>query len=207
MLVTASPPAISQLRGKVKTRLLLARHGETEWNRLGRWQGQEDIPLNSRGREQALALAARLRHENLAAVYSSTLRRSIETAQEIASDHRINVCRDERVREINLGAWQGMLYKEIAARYPELLRAWEEDPTQVRPPAGESIAELQARVLAALREIALAYPGETVCLIGHQLCNSVIRAHYRGISLREALRIEPAHAVCESIDLPHPLWG
>jgi broad specificity phosphatase PhoE len=207
MLVTPALSAGTTMRGKVKTRLLLARHGETDWNTQGRWQGQEDVPLNSKGKEQALKLAARLKGESLAAVYSSALRRAIETAQEVALHHRINVCRDARLNEINLGSWEGLPYKEIAARYPDLLAAWNSDPQSVRPPGGESIAELEQRVLDATQEIALAFPGETVCLIGHKMTNGVIRHHYLGLELNEALRGEPEHAVCEVVEIPHPLWG
>jgi len=207
MLVTTGPPIGLRARSKVTTRLLLARHGETDWNRLGRWQGQADIPLNSTGREQAIALAARLRKESLAAIYSSTLRRAVETAQEVAALHRMNVCRDARFNELKLGAWEGLTRREIAARDPELLAAWEADRLSTRPPGGEGVEELEQRVLAALREIALAYPGETVCLIGHHMSNGIIRYRYLGLPLAEALGGTPPHAEFEVVEIPHPQWG
>jgi broad specificity phosphatase PhoE len=189
----------------VVTRLFLARHGETDWNRQGRWQGQENVPLNAAGREQAMALSASLKKEPLAAVYSSTLRRAIETAQVVAAQHKLNVCRDERLNEINLGDWEGLTRKEIKTRYPELLEQWEADPYGVKPPNGESIAEVERRVIAVLQEIALAYPGETVCLIGHKVTNGIIRSRYLGLPLNDALQSVPAHAVWEVIELPYPL--
>ncbi len=194
-------------RDRVSTRLLLARHGETDWNQQGRWQGMQNLPLNRAGQEQALALSARLKTERPAAVYSSVLQRAVATAQTIAKEHKLNVCRDERFNEINLGAWEGMTRKEIAAAYPQILQIWEADPRSVKPPNGESIAGIEQRVLAALQEIARAYPGETVCLIGHKITNGVIRSHYLGLSLVEALGGVLPQGTYEVIAIPHPLWG
>jgi broad specificity phosphatase PhoE len=207
MLANAYAPSLRGTGTRVTTRLLLARHGETDWNREGRWQGQKNVPLSNRGREQALTLANRLKSEQLAAVYSSALQRAIATAQEIAIRHKLNVCRDERLNEIDLGEWEGLPHKDIVAKYPQLLQAWERDPFSVQPPNGEGIAQLERRVLAAVREIALAYPGETVCLIGHKMTNGIIRCHYLGLPLNEALRTVPDHAVYEAIEIPHPQWG
>jgi phosphoserine phosphatase len=186
---------------------LLTRHGETEWNRLGRWQGQQNLPLSSKGREQALALAASLKREPLSAVYSSVLQRSVETARAVAVLHNLNVCRDPRLNEINHGLWEGLTRREISAKYPQLLQAWEADPHSVKPPDGEDLADVEERVLAAIREITLAYPGETVCVVGHKMVNGIIRCHYLNLPLNDALRSVPEHAVYEVIEIPHPLWG
>lgn len=186
---------------KVSTKLLLARHGETDWNRLGRWQGWTDVPLNARGREQAAALSKALKGEALAAVYSSSLCRAVETAQIVAAQYRMNVCRDARLNEINLGAWDGLTTKEISL-HGDLYRAWMTTPQQVRLPGGETVAELERRVLAVIREIATAYPGETVCVIGHGVVNAAIRSHYLGMSIVDALRTEAPHAVYEVLTIP-----
>lgn len=207
MLAATRQTFARDTRDRVSTRLLLARHGETDWNQRGRWQGQRDLPLNGAGRDQALALSAGLRTERLAAVYSSGLQRAVETAQTIAKEHKLNVSRDERFNEISLGAWEGLTRKEIAAAYPQILQAWDADPRSVRPPNGESIAAIEQRVLAALQEIARAYPGETVCLIGHKITNGVIRSHYLGVSLVEALGEVLPQGTYEVIAIPHPLWG
>lgn len=199
---TLDVPALN--KRPVTTRLLLARHGETDWNRLGRWQGQADIPLNSRGREQAIALRDSLRNEKLAAVYSSTLRRAVETAQTVAALFRVNVSRDERLNEIDLGAWEGMLAKDIMARYPDLWQAWRADPFSTQPPDGETIKQITQRVLQATEEIAQAYPGETVCLIGHKVTNAIVRSHYLDLPLTETLQGEPSHAIWAAIELPYP---
>jgi broad specificity phosphatase PhoE len=184
--------------------MLLARHGETDWNRQQRWQGQANVPLNGDGRAQAQALSATLKKEPLAAVYSSTLQRAVETAHLIAVQHRINVSRDARLNEINLGAWEGLSRKEILARYPDLLAAWEADPRSVTPPKGESFAQLEERVLAVMHEIAHAYPGETVCLIGHKMTLGAIRCRYLGLELKEALGSDTGHGRLETVEIPYP---
>jgi broad specificity phosphatase PhoE len=207
MLAHTSSPSARGGAHSVATRLLLARHGETEWNRLSRWQGCQNIPLTARGRDQAKALAAALKAEPLSAVYSSALQRSVLTAQEIAACHKLNVSRDERLNEMNLGAWEGLTHKEAAERFPQLITIWETDPRSVQPPGGESIAQFEQRVLAMIEEIVLAYPDETVCLIGHKMTNGVIRCRYLGLSLAEALSTVAEQGAYEILDLPHPQWG
>jgi broad specificity phosphatase PhoE len=204
MFLNSRPDLYAPVRPAVATRLLLARHGETDWNRQHRFQGQTDIALNSNGRSQAMALNASLKSEPLAAVYSSALRRAVETAQIIAAQHRLNVSRDERLNEIRMGDWEGMVYKDWANKYPSLKQALENDRRSVTAPNGESIDQLERRVLSMMKEIALAYPGETVCVIGHGMVNAVIRSHYLNIAFNDALRSMPAQGVWEDLDLPYP---
>lgn len=204
MFLNSRPDLYPPVRPAVSTRLLLARHGETDYNRQGRLQGTSDIPLNGKGRDQATRLAAGLKREQLAAVYTSTLQRAIETAQGIAVQHRLNVSRDERLNEIRLGQWEGLSTRDLAARYGQIWQAWSADPSSVTPPDGESLAQVQKRVLAVTREIALAFPGEIVCLVAHGMTNAVIRSHYLGIPLADALRTIPAQGEWEAIQLPYP---
>jgi signal transduction histidine kinase len=98
------------------TVLLLCRHGRTDWNDLGRYQGQTDVPLNKLGRQQAQALAQLLRSEPIGAVYSSDLSRAADTASEIARFHGLEVRRDARLREINQGRWEGLTVRQIRER-------------------------------------------------------------------------------------------
>ena len=204
MFLNSRPDLYTTARPAVTTRLLLARHGETDWNRQGRFQGQTDIPLNGTGRDQAMALAAHLKKEALAAIYSSSLRRSVETAQIIAAQHRLNVCRDERLNEIRMGAWEGMVFKDWANKFPSLKQAMDSDRRSVTAPNGESVDQLEKRVLTAMKEIALAYPGETVCVIGHGMVNAVIRSQYLNIPFTEALRTMPVQGTWDELELPYP---
>ena len=106
------------------TRILLARHGETDWNRIGRWQGHADPPLNEAGREQAAALAERLAGDGIAAIYSSDLRRASATARTVGKQLGLAVVEDPALREIDVGSWSGLTRAEVAERFPEGFARW-----------------------------------------------------------------------------------
>jgi broad specificity phosphatase PhoE len=185
----------------VVTRLLLARHGETHWNYEGRWQGQANLPLNASGWAQAAVLAFRSRREQITAVYSSELQRSVCTARAVAAVHNLPVYRDARFNEIDLGQWEGLLYAQIKERFPDALNAWEINASGTRPPGGETIEEVEQRVLAALGDLATVCPQGTVCLIGHKVTNAVIRSRCLALPLAVTLSGEPQHAIWEYVDL------
>jgi broad specificity phosphatase PhoE len=134
--------------------LYLARHGETEWNRIGRWQGATDIPLSEVGRAQARLLADRLRDRRIARVHASQLSRAFETAQIIADRLAAPApIADPRLRERGYGAFEGLTREECAERFPGV---WEQYLTDRRavPPGAEPQAEVIERITAALTEIA-----------------------------------------------------
>ena len=185
-------------------RLLLVRHGETAWNVEGRYQGSADVPLNAVGERQALALAAQLRSEPIAAVYTSTLRRAYTTAEPIAAAHGLAVVRDPRLNEINQGEWEGLRPAEIVLRWADLHARWEREPLAVRLPGGETLEEVQARVLAALADVALAWAGRAVCVVAHKVSLAVIKSQALGISLLDALRVMPPNASIEAVTLDTP---
>src|SRR5688572_10410020 len=106
------------------TRILVARHGETDWNRLGSWQGQADPPLNDDGRRQAAALAEKLAGDRIAAVYSSDLRRASETAEALGTRLGVEVVLDRGLREIDVGSWSGLTRDEVETRFPEGFARW-----------------------------------------------------------------------------------
>lgn len=184
--------------GTVKS-FILCRHGRTDWNDAGRYQGQTDVPLNAEGRRQAVFLAQTLRTESIDAVYSSDLSRAADTAQEIARFHGLEVRRDPRLREINQGRWEGLTLEQILARDAELHALWEAEPETVRLPDGESIDEVRGRVLAALQEIEEEYPAGLVCLVGHKVALTVMRCELTGEALTPALRLQPANAGFEQV--------
>ena len=104
------------------TTLLLARHGETDWNRARRWQGHADRPLTDRGRAQAAALGDRLANIALDAVYSSDLRRARETAEAVALPHGLDVIELPELREVDVGSWEGLTRAEAEAKFPDGFR-------------------------------------------------------------------------------------
>jgi alpha-ribazole phosphatase len=154
-------------------RLLLVRHGETEWNTDGRWQGQMDVPLNGVGREQAAAVAERLASEAIDAIYASDLSRAYDTALAVAVPHDIPVQADPRLREINLGDWQGLTYAEMASQYPDAVAHWNADRINRAAPGGESLRVVGERLSALLSDIQRDHGGAegngdpTVVLVTH----------------------------------------
>jgi broad specificity phosphatase PhoE len=182
--------------------LILCRHGRTEWNDQGRYQGQADVPLNTVGRQQARILAQTLRSEPIDAIYSSDLSRAAETAAEIARFHNLQVHRDQRLREINQGCWEGLTVAQIRARDAELHSLWESEPLAVRLPGGESVEEVRQRALAALREALEAHPLGLICVVTHKVVLTVIRCELNGDPLDQALRRLPANASFERVEVP-----
>jgi broad specificity phosphatase PhoE len=138
------------------TTILLARHGETDWNRQLRIQGHADQPLNELGREQARELARSLGDVPLSAVYSSDLSRAVETAEIVAREHELPVRIDAGLREIDVGSWEGLTRDEVLERFPDHQR-----------PDGETREVHRERVVAALTRIARAHPGEQVLVVTH----------------------------------------
>jgi 2,3-bisphosphoglycerate-dependent phosphoglycerate mutase len=157
------------------TEILLVRHGETDWNRDGRFQGWADPPLNERGREQARALARTLAGERIDAVYASDLRRARETAEILAEPHGAPVVVDADLREIDVGSWSGLTRAEIEERFPG---ADHHD--------GESREAHQARVVAAVERLARDHPGERILLVSHGGSLRALRRHSIG---------EPLHPI------------
>lgn len=189
------------------TELIVCRHGATEWNLGGRYQGQADIPLNDEGRAQALRLAEELAAEPLQAIYSSTLQRAWRTAEIVAARHDLPVVRDSRFNEIKQGAWEGRTLAEITAQWPEEHSVWVERPLESRPPLGESILEVQARAVAGLAEIVGRHPSGLVVLVAHRVTMTVMRCALTGDALNEALRVPPKNASfarlsCTAASLP-----
>lgn len=183
------------------TALILCRHGRTDWNDAGRYQGQTDVPLNAEGWRQARFLAEALRSEQISAIYTSDLSRAADTAVEIAYFHELPVHRDPRLREINQGRWEGLTVAEIRARDAELHRRWEAEPQSVTLPGGESVADVKKRALAALDEMLARHTG-LICLVTHKVVLTVIRCALTSAPLDQALRRLPANASVERIEVP-----
>ena len=166
------------------TTLILARHGETDWNRDGRFQGHADPPLNDRGREQARALADAVAGERIEAVYASDLRRAHETAQIVAARKGLEVVVDPDLRERDVGEWSGLTYAEIEARWPGAER-WQ---------VGETPEAMAERVVAAVRRIAAEHPGGRVLVVSHGGPIRAIRAAAARLPYAEHRKADPAAA-------------
>lgn len=174
------------------TTILLARHGETDWNHERRWQGHADQPLNARGRAQAQALADRLDGMEITAVYASDLRRAAETALPAAERRGLPVEQQPELREVDVGSWSGLTRAEVEARFPGGIARWQAGEKGWE--AGESYEEMSARVVRAVIAIAQAHPEETVLVVSHGGCVRAVHAHALGLEFhahRKSAPVEP----------------
>lgn len=166
--------------------VLLARHGETDWNREGRFQGHADPPLNDLGRAQARELADRLAREALVAVYASPLRRAYETAAIVAADRELPLRSAPGLREVDVGSWSGLTRPEIEARFPDGYRRWLDFGHGWDD--GETYQELGERVLPALLALAAAHDGSPILAVTHGGPIRATIAYASGIAYGEARR-------------------
>jgi probable phosphoglycerate mutase len=154
------------------TELLLVRHGETDWNATRRWQGRDDPPLNGRGIAQARELADAIAGEEIQAIYTSDLRRALQTAEIVGERLGLEVVPLAELREIDVGSWGGRRSADIEIEEPDAwarhLASWGTGWT-----GGETPEQLTARVVEALRRISLEHPEDRVLVVAH---GGVIRA-------------------------------
>jgi probable phosphoglycerate mutase len=146
-------------------RMIIVRHGESEWNRIHRYQGQLDAPLSELGVQQANALAERLRAEKVERIYTSPLQRCSHTAEIIAAHHPdVPTEKDEALMEIHHGEWQGKYADEVNAQYAEGLQEWRVHPMRSQMPGGESLSNVLKRTLD-FKEAVLAKHNADGCVI------------------------------------------
>lgn len=179
-----STAALAALAALGNTELWLIRHGESTGNRDGILQGQEDMPLSDLGHDQAKRLAKRLGATKFTALYSSDLSRARQTAEHASDSLGLKISADARLREIDVGGWSGLNNVAIAERFPEEWSAWMDRDPELRRGGGESYAQAQKRVAAAITDLARKHPGGRVAIIMH---GGVIRAyiaHLLGLDLR-----------------------
>jgi broad specificity phosphatase PhoE len=176
------------------TRLWLARHGETDWNLEGRFQGQADPPLNASGLAQARRIADLLVEAGIQAMYCSDLQRALLTAQIIGEKLGIMPQVDRRLCEIRLGEWEGMLKEQIIFQYPEVWHKRQLDPVHVRPPGGENLLELAERVWAAADQIAQMHPDGKVLIVSHGVALASLICRVGALPLAQALHEIPDNA-------------
>lgn len=155
------------------TEIILARHGETEWNVSEVFRGRIDIELNQTGIKQAELLAEYLSDLKLDAIYSSPLKRALTTAEMIASYHKLDVEITPGLIDFDYGKWQGLPHQEVKDKYKELYAQWIRNPHQVKIPAGESLDEVRKRAIGVIDNVIAKYEG-TVVLVSHRVVNKVL---------------------------------
>lgn len=165
-------------------RLILVRHGETAWNRDGRFQGQSLIELNHRGITQARH-AARALHAMRppVALYSSPLPRTMMTSQEISNELSLPIVPIEGLKEINLGELEGITGQEMRSQHADIWAAWREDPSDVVFPGGESIRQLQERSWTSVTDLEKAHPDGVIAVVSHNFAIRSILCRFLGMPL------------------------
>ena len=155
------------------TELILARHGETDWNVAEVFRGRADIGLNETGVKQAELLAEFLSGLKLDAIYSSPLKRALKTAEPLARRHQLDIQVTGGLIDLDFGEWQGLTQQEAGERYPELYSLWIKSPQQVRIPGGESLNKVRERAFGVINDVLGKYRG-TVVLVSHRVVSKVL---------------------------------
>ena len=193
-------------RGKA-ARLILVRHGETDWNKAGRFQGQIDIPLNDHGRSQAAAARDFLRDVTIDRAWSSTLSRPTETAQIILEAHsEVPLVQIDGLVEIGHGLWEGKLESEIRDGWSDLLDTWKRAPETVQMPEGETIQDVWARSVTSWQEIAKGLkPEETALVVAHDAVNKTILCDLLGLTPADIWAVKQGNGGVTVVDInPDP---
>ncbi|MEE8599011.1 MAG: histidine phosphatase family protein [Dehalococcoidales bacterium] len=155
------------------TEIILARHGETEWNVNEVFRGRIDIKLNETGIKQAELLAEYLSNTKIDAIYSSPLKRAVKTAETIAGYHKLDVEIAPSLIDFDYGKWQGLPHQEVKDKYKELYAEWINNPDGVKIPAGESLNDVRKRAMSVVDDVIAKYKGAVV-LVAHRVVNKVL---------------------------------
>jgi broad specificity phosphatase PhoE len=187
----------------MSTTLYLVRNAATEWSREKRVAGRRDLPLSAEGRAQAEATAVHFRELELAEVLSSPLPRAVETADAIASPHKLDVARDPRLTDLHAGRWEGLRHAEIAAN--DEYKAFLNDPVGRNVPGGEPLVEVRDRMISSVGQALVDNElGANVVIVSHAAPLRVLIAHYLGMNVAHyhRLRLSPASVTALRFDAP-----
>jgi len=182
------------------TRVYLMRHGEVDCGSEQRCNGHLDIDVTEKGLEQMRRLSELLEGKPITAVYSSDLIRSVRGAEIISKSLGLKHTPLRMLRERAFGAWEGLTAGEIKERYPEGYVAWRGDLLNFRPPGGEGLLDVQARVLPEYRRIVAAHPGQEIAMLLHGGVNRVILADALGLPPLNLFRIDQSFGALNIID-------
>ncbi len=163
------------------TRLILIRHGQTEWNRVERFRGMADLALDDVGLKQAEATAERVAEWPVTAVYTSPLRRALASAGIIARRFGLQPLVHSGLIDINFGKWEGLSPREAAVKDPELWSVWVHSPHHARFPGGESLGDVTVRASAAVAEVVRKHEGGTVAMVSHRVVCHLLVLHLLGL--------------------------
>lgn len=182
----------------MSTKVILIRHGETDWSYQKRYCGFTDIDLNEKGRQQARRLLKRLSKEKIHKVYSSDMKRTLQFAEIVFKDLPAEEMLD--LREMNFGIFEGLTYKDIMEKYPKVYREWLGNPLDIIVPRGESLKTLARRVRKALKRILSQNSDKKVAVFTHGGPIRVILCDILELDLKEVWKIEQGLASISIIE-------
>jgi broad specificity phosphatase PhoE len=188
------------------TRLYLVRHGATQLTAEDKFSGSIGVDLSEEGRGQAQQLAERLADDKIAAVFSSPLSRTLETAQILAGPHALTPVLCDGLREIDHGHWEGLTRTEVEAKFAGEYASWDSDPFTFAPEGGESGISVLARALPIIREIVVQHAGENVLVVSHKATLRLILSSFLGFDARGYRdRLDQAPACLNILDFKDPV--
>ena len=188
------------------TRLYFVRHGATQLTSEDRFSGATGVDLSDEGRQQVQRLAERLKGDEVKAIYSSPLSRTVETASILAAPRGLTPILRDGLREISHGRWEGLTRREVEERYPDEYSAWEEDPFTFAPQGGESGVGVLARALPVIREIVVAHPDQLVMVVSHKATLRLILSSLLGFDPRGYRdRLDQSPACLNVVDFRDPV--
>jgi broad specificity phosphatase PhoE len=183
-------------------RLILVRHGETDTNKARLALGRADVALNEQGRWQAQRLAASLKHEPIAAIYSSPLKRALATAEPIASSHGLEVQVDDGLIEMDIGEMEGLTFQQVGERYPHFLQAWLGDQAAHEAmPGGECLLDVQERAWQAIERIRERQEQGTVAAVTHNFVILTLLCRVLGLELAGFRRLRHSLAAKSVLEM------
>ena len=171
------------------TRIYIIRHGETDNNKLHRFIGSTDHPLNDRGQAQAASLKAPFSKIHVDRIYASPLKRTMMTAEGVRADRDIPVIKVPGIREIECGQWEGLNRQEIEERWPGQIDLWQFHPAKLHMEGGETLAQVQRRAVEAFLDIVEKERGNSVAVVSHMLTIQLIMCGLLGIDIDEVWRM------------------
>ena len=181
--------------------IYIVRHGQTEWNLLGKTQGHGNSDLTPKGIEQAELLADSMTKYPIDYIYSSDLGRAYQTAEIIVNKLNIEVEKTEALREMNFGTWEGRIIKDIIEEDPELYKMWRNEPHLAKIPQGETLSQIKERTDAFIKEINEKYDGKHIVLVTHSLCARIMLLSFLDSDVKNIYRINQANTALNIIEL------
>jgi broad specificity phosphatase PhoE len=198
---------------EVTVKIIVVRHGQTEWNKKDIFRGRKDIPLDESGKKQAMLTAGRIAEMGLSvkAVYASPLHRAVETAQQIARIYGLKVIPKNELIEFDCGEWEGHCVEEVKKKYPQIYTDWLNHPEKLVIPGAESLEQVTKRVQVAVKSILKEAQGDTV-IVTHKVINKVVigclmgwdQDHFwkleQDLAAINIIEIQDRHAVVEMLN-------